>query len=223
MRYRAVLFDGYGTLFHDALEQVIALCGVMIRDFGLGQTPEELLVAWDRHFFPLIRQEAFVTLRESHVVSLNRLYRDLGVKADPEPYVVEIFDRFGNSGIYDDVRPALEGLDGCHTGVVSNADAGHLAAALALNGLSFPVVVSSESARCYKPAPGIFHEALQTLDVSPVEALYVGDSQEDDIVGARAAGMPVAWINRRGESRKPHIPEPDHELTSLEELPGIVA
>ncbi len=222
MGFKAVLFDGYGTLFHDAMVQVASLCDRMIREQDLDMSPGELLSAWDRYWFPLIQGRDFVTLRESHVVSLTQLFEELGVSANPQTYVEEIFTRFSNSPIYDDVRPALAGLDDVRTGVVSNADADHLASALELNGLSFSAVVSSESARCYKPAPRIFHVALEGFGVSPQDALYVGDSQEDDIVGARAAGLSVAWINRREEELGDGIPEPDFAITSLTELPGIV-
>jgi 2-haloacid dehalogenase len=222
MRFRAVLFDAYGTLFEDGLDMVLAQCGRMSRELGLGLTPGEFLTAWDRHWTPLIHGPEFVTLRESHHVSLRALFSGLGVDADSDRYVQDIFDRFSNSGIYDDVVRALGGLDGCLTGVVSNADAGHLDDALKRNGLSFPLVVSSESARCYKPAPGIFHEALEALQVLPEDALYVGDSQEDDIVGARAAGMSVAWLNRGAGELREGIPEPDFMIAGLAELSGIV-
>ena len=222
MRYKLVLFDGYGTLFDDPFKVVREVCDLMSRDHGLGMTPDEFLGVWDKHWFPLIRGETFVTLRESHDVSLAQLFKELGLDADPRTYVAEIFRRFSNSRIYDDVKPALAGLDGVSTGVVSNADEDHLKAALDLNGLSFPVVVSSESARCYKPSPGIFAEALEAFRVQPEDALYVGDSQEDDIVGARAAGLAAAWVNRRGEDLKDEIPDPDYTLTTLGDLPGIV-
>jgi 2-haloacid dehalogenase len=223
MRFQAVLFDGYGTLFEDGLEMVLTQCGQMSAELGLDWTPEEFLAAWDKHWSPLVHGPEFVTLRESHLVGLRALFSELGVDANSDRYVEGIFDRFSNSGIYDDVVQALEDLDGCLTGVVSNADAGHLDAALKRNGLSFPLVISSESARCYKPAPGIFHQALEALKMRPEDALYVGDSQGDDIVGARAAGMSVAWLNRGGEELRKEIPEPDFRITSLADLPAIVS
>ena len=222
MAFRAVLFDGYGTLFEDAFPNVLSVCDRMARDQDLGMTPEEVLAAWDKHWFPLVRGTNFITLRESHHVSLGRLFAELGVQDGTDRYVEDIFDRFSNSRTYGEVDSTLEALGVVVTGIVSNADADHLASALELNRLSFPVVVSSESAKCYKPATGIFYEATNALEVDPGETLYVGDSQEDDIVGARAAGMSVAWINRRGEALKEDIPEPDFEIANLSEVVGIV-
>ena len=48
--------------------------------------------------------------------------------------------------------------------------------------------------------------------------LYVGDSQSADVLGAKNAGMPVAWVNRDGASLKEGVPQPDHEIASLCDL-----
>jgi FMN phosphatase YigB (HAD superfamily) len=50
------------------------------------------------------------------------------------------------------------------------------------------------------------------------EVLYVGDSQSADILGAKNAGMPVAWVNRDGSPLREGVPQPDHEIASLSDL-----
>ena len=222
MKIQAVFFDGYGTLFEDAIARLRGFCAQIVREQGIGMTPEALYDVWDGAFQALTQGGAFVTLRAANRASLAGVFRDLGVDCDPGRYVDAIFEWFGQVSIYPDVGPTLAGLAGVMTGVVSNADADHLGAALERNSLRFPVVVSSESARCYKPEPGIFHEALETVGCRPETTLYVGDSQEDDIVGARRAGMPVAWLNRQGRALRPEIPKPDYEIASLREVLGIV-
>lgn len=219
---KAILFDGYGTLFTDALETLVAFCGRLVREYRLDISPKEFLKAWDVHFFPLIRNGDFVTLREAHILSLERLFPELGINAPFHHHVEALFATFSRSPAYPDVKPTLAGLASYRTGVVSNADVDHLEAALRRNGLAFPVVVSSESARCYKPEPEIFFDALGRIGCRPQDALYVGDSQEDDIVGARRAGLKIAWLNRRGESLKPDVPEPDHEITTLRQVLDIL-
>ena len=47
-----------------------------------------------------------------------------------------------------------------------------------------------------KPDARIFQAAAARLGVAPSEVLHVGDDPQLDVVGARAAGMRVAWINR---------------------------
>ena len=75
----------------------------------------------------------------------------------------------------------------------------------------------------YKPSAESSTPALETLNVSPEETLYVGDSQEDDIVAASSGGLQMAWLNREGESRKTGIPDPDFVIESLSELEEVMA
>lgn len=49
-----------------------------------------------------------------------------------------------------------------------------------------------------KPDPRIFLAAVTRLGVMPGEVLHVGDDPELDVLGARHAGLRVAWINRHG-------------------------
>ena len=44
-----------------------------------------------------------------------------------------------------------------------------------------------------KPAPEIFLHALNALDVSPAEAVMVGDSLSADVLGAQALGIFAIW------------------------------
>ena len=220
MKIDAVLFDGYGTLFAGGMDCLYEVCDDIAGEHSIGLDGKSLLEVWDGFFFPMVREGAFDTFRNVNNVSLGKVFEQLEIASPTEGYIDRIFDLLGRVSIYDDVRPALNCLLLPH-GVVSNADSDHLHAALATNNLTFEHVVSSESARCYKPNPGIFAPALQALDLPPERVLYVGDSQEDDIVGAKRAGLQVAWLNRDGAARKDGVPEPDYVIESLNGLFAI--
>ena len=51
--------------------------------------------------------------------------------------------------------------------------------------------------------------------------LHVGDSLENDVLGARNVGAPSVWLNREGVSNTTDI-QPNYEVTSLTEIPAIV-
>ncbi|RME06756.1 MAG: HAD family hydrolase, partial [Deltaproteobacteria bacterium] len=51
-----------------------------------------------------------------------------------------------------------------------------------------------------KPHPGIFQKSLEEVEVAPQSVLFVGDTPEADIEGARALGMETCWIARRGRA-----------------------
>ena len=217
-----ILFDGYGTLLDGAFDTLLEICDRIARENHLDMDAQGVLDLWDGYFFPLVREGTFVTMRTANRISLERAFADLNVRAPAEPYTDRLFDGLAGASTFPDVRPTLSALDGMPQGVVSNADSDHLMAAIERNGLRFPVVVTSESARSYKPNPEIFSDALARFECRPEAALYVGDSQEDDIVGARGMGIQVAWLNRTGERLKPDIPEPDYEIRSLRELLKIL-
>ena len=218
-----IFFDAYETLLAGAMEKLHALCDRIVREQDVGICGQDFFEIWDRSFFPLIQGDTFYTMRQAHLISLGQTFKNLGRRVSFEHYTDGLFAAFANVPIFEDVRPALAGLDSFRTGVVSNADDDHLKRALRKNNLAFSVVVSSESARSYKPASEIFHDALRLIGSSPEETLYVGDSQDDDIVGARRAGIRVAWLNRKGEALKPRIPEPHYEISSLQEVVGLVS
>ncbi|MBX3026584.1 HAD-IA family hydrolase [bacterium] len=89
---------------------------------------------------------------------------------------------------------------GLRTGMVSNFDH-RLPAVLAALELAplLDVVVLPADAGAAKPAAPIFALALARLGVAAGEALYVGDDAEDDIAGARAAGLRAVDVARVGD------------------------
>jgi putative hydrolase of the HAD superfamily len=104
-------------------------------------------------------------------------------------------------------------------GLVSNFDHAPTARAILLrHGVSdcFHATLISDDFGRRKPHPAIFHAALDRLGAAPQDAIYVGDTAADDVVGAQAAGVDVAWLNRRGEA--PPDPPPTYTLRELTEL-----
>jgi 2-haloalkanoic acid dehalogenase type II len=86
----------------------------------------------------------------------------------------------------------------------------------------FRFSISSRDCGVAKPAPEIFHAACQRLGLPPSAVLHVGDDPDLDVVGAGAAGLRTAWINRTGVAWS-HAHQPDliaHDLTALADLLG---
>jgi HAD superfamily hydrolase (TIGR01549 family) len=83
----------------------------------------------------------------------------------------------------------------------------------------FSQVITSSETGYIKPHPRIFERALDAGGWRPEEALFVGDTYKQDIVGARAVGMRTIWLNCRNEpvSQAASNP-PDAIINSLEEL-----
>jgi HAD superfamily hydrolase (TIGR01549 family) len=84
-----------------------------------------------------------------------------------------------------------------------------------------PIVISDEHG-WRKPHPKIFLDTLATLDVSPEDALYVGDSVSDDIVGAKGAGIDIAWVNAHDTPLPEESETPNYVVKSIPDLASIL-
>ncbi|ANM30232.1 hypothetical protein ABI59_12550 [Acidobacteria bacterium Mor1] len=104
--------------------------------------------------------------------------------------------------VFPDVRPALDALRelGLRLAVVSNWDS-RLPEVLELLELApyFETVAVSHTEGVEKPAPGLFHVALERLGVPADAAIHVGDREDQDVAGARAAGVEVLLLDRRAD------------------------
>jgi FMN phosphatase YigB (HAD superfamily) len=102
---------------------------------------------------------------------------------------------------YDDAAPALTALRarGLRLVCVSNWDYA-LPEVLCRVGLADRLdgVVTSAGTGARKPDPAIFRAALELAGCDSGAALHVGDSREEDIEGAAAAGIRALEIDRGG-------------------------
>jgi putative hydrolase of the HAD superfamily len=118
---------------------------------------------------------------------------------------------------YRDAGPALTSYRdrGLRLVVVSNWDVS-LHTVLANVGLAPRVdaILTAAEAGVRKPAPAIFAQALDLAGVAPQFAIHVGDSLEEDVAGARAAGIEPVLLSRDGAAAPGvrTIPSLDHPL-----------
>ena len=218
MSIKAVIFDAYGTLLrNDGLRSIPRR---ILADHGLSVREEDVYRAWIDLYSEAIQSSPFRTLREIQGHAFARLLRGFDVDADATPYVDLFFQVTTAVELYPEVLGVFEVLRDRRSAIVSNADHEHLAAWKFTLPVEFILV--SETARAYKPQPLMFQRALERLRLAPDEVLHVGDSEVDDVKGAKAAGLRVAWVNRNGRTRRPGVPQPDFEIRDLTELPGLL-
>jgi putative hydrolase of the HAD superfamily len=116
---------------------------------------------------------------------------------------------------YSDALPALESMAARYPLVsLSNGNAD-----LERIGLArfFHFSISSRSFGKAKPAAEIFHAACAGLDLPPSEVLHIGDDPALDVLGAHAAGLRSAWLNRSGAAWD-HAVRPDMVARDLREV-----
>jgi len=206
----AVFFDVGGTLI-DVSPSVGHVYSEACRRRGAAVEPLRLQRAFDEAWVALSATIPAGADRYSHLAGgeeewwerVSALAFDrCDVSEAQRPPAVElrgIFARPEAWHVYPESRRILETLrsQGLPLGVISNWDSRlpALLSALGLDGY-FDCIITSAGARCEKPHPGIFRQALDALGVSPGGAIHIGDRFEEDYAGARAAGLRALLLDR---------------------------
>jgi putative hydrolase of the HAD superfamily len=86
----------------------------------------------------------------------------------------------------------------------------------------FDCIVLSEEISIRKPDPAIFQRAADLLGVAPAQCLCVGNSYDDDVLGAKAAGMSACWFCRGVDSPQNPPFSADFVINSLKQLSAIL-
>lgn len=194
---RAVFLDALGTLVE--LEPPWA----SLRDRVPEEVSDDQLIAALRAEMAYYREHAHEGRDEASLAELRErcaaiVSERLGTEISVDELVGAI--RFF---AYPDVTPALSDLreQGLKLVAVSNWDCSlpRVLQNCGLDGLLDGTVTSAE-AGSRKPDPGIFGAALELAGCEPSEALHVGDTAEEDVAGARAAGIRPLLIDRNGDA-----------------------
>ncbi len=190
---RAVFLDALGTLVE--LEPP----WLLLRKRISGDISDDRLVAAVEVEMDYYREHAHegrdvASLADLRDRCAELISNELGVPITVGDLVDSVrFDPFA------DAEPALRDLRarGLTLVVVSNWDIS-LHGVLEGCGLA-PLLdgaISSAEAGSRKPDPGIFATALELAGCEATEALHIGDTEEEDCAGARAAGIRALLIDR---------------------------
>ncbi|MCY3811643.1 MAG: HAD family hydrolase [Gammaproteobacteria bacterium] len=105
-----------------------------------------------------------------------------------------------NARLVPGVRELLDVLRGrVKIGVVTNGPSARQRGKLERFGIrpdDLDALAISEEVGATKPDPAIFAFALTRLGVAPPRATMIGDSWENDVLGALGSGMAAVWLNR---------------------------
>ena len=236
MQIKAVLFDMFDTLM--LIERDHEFYGPALKRMYDYLTTKGVAVSFDRF------REAYIEARDAlyakadanfeephfnaRVVNALRL---LGYDYDVSSPVViaatsEFCEEFSKYVHVDEHAEAvLRGLHGKYKlGIISNfAIPECVLKLLKVHGLDrmFDLIVVSGAVNKRKPSPEIFKSALKALGVSAAETVFVGDTADADIGGAKSVGMKAIYIQRRVEEGLEKVC-PDQVIKSLGDLPSAL-
>jgi putative hydrolase of the HAD superfamily len=212
MRAEAVFFDVGSTLIYPEPPVAEVYAGALRRAGIPAETAamaESFRAAWSRRYRDAARETApYGSTEEQARAWWRRIvwesFEPFGRPGGFESLFDELWSHFARGEawrLYEDVGPVLDGLKarGKPCGVISNWDA-RLTGVLRELGLLSRLewVVASFEVGVEKPHRGIFEEALARAGLPAGRVVHVGDSYEDDYLGARAAGLGAIWLDRAG-------------------------
>jgi phosphoglycolate phosphatase-like HAD superfamily hydrolase len=215
LRYAAAIFDFEGTLVdfqwrlepaEAELRRAFAEIGFSGGEFARGNYAS----MWNTAADLLAREGRMAELRRALCCVYDRWDSDALDRWAPRPGAARL----------------LRGLAaaGSRAGMVSNVGRRALRQALSRFDMArwLSPVVTRDDVTWMKPRAQGIARVLSDWQMSPRDALFVGDSRAD-VLGARAAGMPVAIV-RGGECDEAAFADapPDHMISGLEDLAALV-
>lgn len=214
MAIKAIFFDAAGTLIKPA-RSVGESYAAFARKYDIEVSAAEIAERF-RLCFRTAPPLAFPGAPATRIEDLERdWWKDL-VRRIFEPwnsfpafddFFAELFTYFAQPqawNLYPEVAETLSALErrSLILDVISNFDS-RLNGILAGLGVAhrFEHIFLSSRAGYAKPAPEIFHQALEHHGLKAGDALHVGDSEQSDFRGANDAGLTGILLERNGESR----------------------
>jgi 2-haloacid dehalogenase/putative hydrolase of the HAD superfamily len=217
MRFKALLLDFYGTVVEEADRYVAEICSQIAHHSKQRAAPHDIAKQWftivPDMFYRAYRNN-FRLQNEIAVESLKVILQRFDCHLDCDGLMELIHEYWSAPNIFPESKSVLAQCE-LPICLISNTDDEYLYRALYKHHLFFSHIVTSESCKSYKPRIEVFYEALSVLDTSNEEVLVVGDSYANDVLGARAASIPVLWINRKNRVLGKTDEKPDYVSSDL--------
>jgi len=224
MPLRAVLIDVLGTLVRleppgPHLRAELARLGFEV-DAGAAERAFAAEIDYYVEHHPEGRDSSSLAELRNRCAAV--LHDALGLPELPLPAAREAMLASIRFDPYPDAAPALRALRarGLRAVAASNWDCS-LPEVLERAGLlgDLDGVVSSAEVGARKPDRALFEAALAIAGCPAAEALHAGDSVENDVQGARAAGIGAVLVDREGTAvAPPHVPV----VAGLDELAALI-
>jgi len=212
---QAFVFDAYGTLF-DVHSVVTALQAITPEAEALSRLwrTKQLEYTWLRSLMG--RYVDFWTVTEE---ALRFALTHYGLQLAPAQHAT-LLTAYLELAAYPEIPAMLAGLAPRPRVILSNGSPRMLAAAVTASGLTgqFTHILSADLVKCYKPDPRVYALAPEVLGLSK-EAIIFVSSNSFDVMGAKAYGFQVAWVNRTQAQADTLGLPPDVVLTRLDALP----
>lgn len=227
---KALIFDVDDTLydqiqpFERALERHIEVAREQI---------EPLYLSFRRYADEVFEATAIgkMSLKDSHIYRMKHALEDFGYQvSDATALAIQIdYDYFQGQIELSPVFPEIFSwcqAQGIAMGIITNGPYRHQLRKIRTMGLvnwfELEHVLISGQVGITKPDPAIFQLMEERLGMPGEDICYLGDSFENDVVGAKAANWKAIWFNHR-KRVEPIAPyQADKVVTDWDELVEVI-
>jgi 2-haloacid dehalogenase len=222
-RRELLVFDLYGTLVDPVA--IAAELGQLLGEAG-GREAAGLWRAKQLEYsFRLTAMGRYEDFRWVTARALDFALASVGARL-PEGQAERLVELYDHLRPFPDAAPALRALAGLgyELAVFSNGTPEMIGNCLGNSGLGefFGQRISVDEVRSFKPSPVVYRHAAERLSV-PAGKVRLVTSNAFDCVGAGAAGLHTAWVNRSGAPFDTIGADPDLTVAALDRLPAALA
>ncbi|MGA7986089.1 MAG: haloacid dehalogenase type II [Burkholderiales bacterium] len=224
-KIKVVMFDQYGTVV-DMQAGLTEIAAPFLKQKGWNGNPGSFVTWWRRTHFEnsmidALLHKAHTPYREIGHAAVAHTMDRAGIDYTPDEvkYLVGCIERLK---CFADVPEALARLRTKYKiAVLSNGDPDMLEAAKRYHGIAFDQVISVAVANSFKPHVATYTRAAEIMGVPMEEVLFVAN-HAFDCIGAKAAGMHSAFIDRRKRPFGHTKYQPDIRVDDMRSLADLM-
>ncbi len=234
---RCVLLDLGDTLVHldnpweEVFEAEVRALFAYLNDAGVKTDFQKFSTVFVRAFEDATSRANLYRIEIPMEEIIARVIGKFGVRNPYQGFIQGAIEEYYRPEIaswqlYPDTVEALTNLEknGYLLGLISNAKSAwqvnSILRKFSLNRF-FKVILISASLRIRKPRPDIFLNALDTLDITPKETAFIGNSIDADVIGSRSVGIHAIHLRREPPDHD-LIVDPEATVSSLSEAVKVV-
>jgi putative hydrolase of the HAD superfamily len=226
---KAILFDIDDTLYDMTQPFVRAYQDLFAEKY---EYPAEAVFKSSRKYSDEVYAKSMsgeISMQEMYIYRIRRAMEDFGTTVSEQEALrfQEVYETYQHEITMSDTMKDL--LEFCsrkvQTGIITNGPSAHqwdkVQALGVLQWIDREHVFVSVDVGIPKPERGIFDFACEKMNLRQEEVWYIGDSYENDVLGAKGAGLCAVWMNRR-KHPVPADSQADACVTTEEELRMLI-
>ena len=197
---KLLMFDPYGTVV-DMQGGLIEVATPFLKSKGWSGRPDAFVTWWRRTHFEnsmidALLEREHITYRRIGEISVDYTLERAGI-AHTDEEVSYLVAQIEKLKCFPDVPAGMAVLHKHYKlAVLSNGDPDMLEAARPYHGIAFDHIISVATAKAFKPHRATYTKAAEIVGLAPEQILFVAN-HAFDCIGAKAAGMRTAFIDRR--------------------------